>query len=108
MTLNKTPGNLLLLVRPNSVGRFRDQPDIPRRTFMRINWLRVMTVTGVTVIVLLATLMLGGRIIFRQRLPGDLSAFTEATIQPGTQSAIEGQRHLVVVFHGLAGKPLND
>lgn len=74
---------------------------------MRINWVRVTTVTGVTVIVLLLTLMIAGRIIFRPRLPGDPGAFTETKVQPGTQPAIDGQRHLVVVFHGLAGRPLD-
>ncbi|HZI81937.1 MAG TPA: hypothetical protein VFD69_20600, partial [Vicinamibacterales bacterium] len=75
---------------------------------MRMNWPRVANITGVSVIVLLAALMVAGRIVYRQRLPHDPSAFSETAVQPGRQPAADGQRHLVVVFRGMGGRPLDD
>ena len=75
---------------------------------MRVKWLTVAKVTGVSAVVLLLTLMIAGRIVYRQRLPGDPTAFTETNVQPGTQPAAEGQHHLVVVFRGMGGRSLDD
>src|SRR5262249_38781185 len=75
---------------------------------MRRRLLTLAKVTGVSVVVLLVLLMIAGRIVYRQRLPGDPSAFTETNVQPSKQSARPGERHLVVVFRGMGGRPLDD
>ena len=75
---------------------------------MRGAWLTALKAVAIGLVALLLILMVVGRVVYRQRLPRDPSAFTETEVQPGKQRPIEGHRHLVVVFRSMGGRPLDD
>jgi pimeloyl-ACP methyl ester carboxylesterase len=74
---------------------------------MRAAWLTAVRAAAVGLVVLLLMFMVVGRVVYRPRLPADISAFTETNVERG-EAAAEGQRHLIVVFRGMGGRPLDD
>src|SRR5262245_58252982 len=68
---------------------------------------RAFVIVVIVLVVLFAVLQVTGRILFRERLPGDRSAFTQTeVIKAKTPSS--GGRGLVVFFHGYTGRPMTD
>ena len=60
---------------------------------------------GIAVLVLFCVVQVTGRVVYRERLPRDAAAFRQTTVE-ASSSAGSKPRHLVVVFHGLAGRPM--
>src|SRR5688572_9487335 len=72
---------------------------------MRRRW---WVTTSVAIAAVFVVLQVVGRVVHRARLPLDTSHFTSADVERAGGPAPEGDRRLVVAFHGVGGRRMED